>query len=220
MKKKFDLAIFDLDGTLVNSLDDLGNAVNKALEEFGYPKHEMEKYRFFVGNGAAKLCERALPEDKRTPEETARLLKRFGEIYGENCFVLTAAYDGIPEMLEKLDLAGVTCAVASNKPDEFSQVVVSKLLDMEHFALVMGKREGVPTKPSPDIINNIISELGMKKENAIVIGDSCVDVQTAHNSGLECIGCNWGFRGEKELKDNGCEYIAYKPEDILKIILE
>ncbi len=215
---KIKLAVFDLDGTLVNSLYDLGNAVNTALTEFGYPTHEMDEYRYFVGDGTAKLCERALPEDKKTPAEAGRLLARFSEIYAENCFVRTAAYDGIPELLKKLGDAGVVCAVASNKPDEFSQVVVEKLIGREHFALVMGKRDGVPTKPQPDIINNILSELGIDRKNTVIIGDSCVDVQTAHNAGLPCIGCTWGFRGEKELADNGCEYIAHSPQEVFDII--
>ena len=212
------LAIFDLDGTLINSIYDLADAVNTALAERGYPTHETEKYYYFVGNGAIKLCERALPEDKRSEKEILSLHRRFSEVYDKICLDKTLPYEGIPQVLEKLKNAGVKCAVASNKPDSFSNEIVSVLFEKGSFDLVMGKREGVPTKPSPEIIENIISELGMSKDDAIIIGDSCVDVQTAHNAGLQCIGCVWGFRGEQELRENGCEHIAYEPEDIVKFV--
>ena len=216
----YKLAIFDLDGTLADSLRDLADAVNIALAEFGYPTHTVEAYKYFVGNGALKLCERALPEDKRDEGEIKRLLARFGEYYSVHCFDHTAPYEGMPETVKRLTEAGVICAVASNKPDDFSPVVVEKLYGRELFTLVRGKREGVPTKPAPDIVYDICRELGVPLEEAVFIGDSCVDVQTAINAGLPCIGCDWGFRGEKELRANGCEVIAYRPEELYRLITE
>ena len=212
------LAIFDLDGTLVNSIYDLADAVNTALAERGYPVHSVDEYRFFVGNGAKKLCERALPEDRRSEEETVSLQGRFSEIYRKNCLVKTLPYDGIPELIDRLSDAGIKCAVASNKPDEFSKEIVEALFGKGRFDLVVGKREGVPTKPAPQIVEHILGELGVPKEDSIFIGDSYVDVETAHNAGLPCIGCVWGFRGENELKAAGCDHIAYKPGDIFDIL--
>ena len=212
------LAIFDLDGTLANSLRDLAEAVNTGLEKLGYPTHPVEAYRMFVGNGAVKLCERALPEDKREEAEVQRLLALFNEYYGSHCFDHTAPYKGMPETVKRLKEAGVICAVASNKPDEFSQTVVRRLYGDGLFALVRGKREGVPTKPAPDIVYSILDELGVPAGEAVFIGDSCVDVQTAKNSGLPCIGCDWGFRGEGELRENGCDIIAYRPEELFPLI--
>lgn len=212
------LAIFDLDGTLINSICDLADAVNTALAERGYPVHPTESYYYFVGNGAKKLCERALPEDKRTEVEIGSLYARFSEIYGEICLNKTRPYEGIPEVISRLKDAGVKCAVASNKPDSFSKEIISALFPKDAFDLVMGKREGVPTKPQPDIVFGIIGELGTDIAEAVFIGDSCVDVVTAHNAGLPCIGCVWGFRGEQELKDYGCDLIAQVPEDIFSLV--
>lgn len=216
----YKLAIFDLDGTLINSIYDLADAVNKALEERAYPAHPTESYYYFVGNGAMKLCERALPEDKRSKEEIIALNKRFSEIYNEICLNKTRPYEGIPEVIDRLVKAGVRCVVASNKPDSFSGHIVDVLFGPETFDLVMGKRDGVPVKPQPDIVYNIAAELGMTLDDAVFIGDSCVDVQTAKNAGIPCIGCVWGFRGEKELRESGCDLIAREPNDLFGLITE
>ncbi|MBR4554420.1 MAG: HAD-IA family hydrolase [Ruminococcus sp.] len=212
------LAIFDLDGTLADSLRDLAEAVNNSLASFGYPTHTVEAYKYFVGNGAKKLCERALPEDKKTDAEIQRLLTHFGEYYSTHCFDHTVPYDGMQDTVKRLTEAGVICAVASNKPDDFSQIVVERLYGSGLFSLVRGKRDGVPTKPSPDIVYDICRELDIPSGEAVFIGDSCVDVQTAHNAGLPCIGCVWGFRGEQELRDSGCDILAYKPEELFDLI--
>lgn len=215
----YKLAVFDLDGTLADSLRDLAEAVNIGLESFGYPTHRLEEYRYFVGNGAAKLCERALPEDRRSDADVKSLLEKFNEYYGVHCFDHTGPYAGMPETVKRLKAAGVLCAVASNKPDDFSQAVVSRLYGEGLFDLVRGKREGVPAKPAPDMVYAILEELGASLEETVFIGDSCVDVQTARNSGLPCIGCDWGFRGEGELRDNGCEIIAYDPAQLFDLIV-
>lgn len=215
----YKLAVFDLDGTLVDSVCDLADAVNTALAERGYPVHDTEKYYLFVGNGTLKLCERALPEDKRSDAEISSLHTRFAEIYGRICINKTHPYEGIPELIDRLGERGVRCAVASNKTDSFSREIVSALFEKGSFDLVMGKRDGVPTKPQPDIVYNIANELGMDLKAAVMIGDSSVDVRTAHNAGIKCIGCTWGFRGEQELRDAGCDHIAHTPEDIYKLII-
>lgn len=211
------LAIFDLDGTLANSLYDLADAVNKALSDEGFPVHEYEEYKHFVGNGAKKLIERALPAGT---EESVRdkIHAAFTENYRSNCLNKTKPYDGISELIGALKSAGIKCAVASNKPDEFSAYVVEGLFGRGVFSLIRGKREGVPTKPSPEIIFSIAEELGCALGEAIMIGDSNVDVDTAHNAGIGCIGCTWGFRGEEELRSAGADYIAHYPSEIADII--
>ena len=211
------LAIFDLDGTLINSLGDLADATNKALTDFGFPRHEEDKYRYFVGNGAKKLIERALPDG--TPDDVRqRVFDRYSDYYREGCMNRTKPYDGMPALVKQLREGGIKCAVASNKPDEFSKRIVRELLGADSFDLVRGKRDDTPTKPAPDIVYGICAELGCEVGEAVMIGDSNVDVATAHNAGISCIGCTWGFRGERELREAGADFIAYTPNDIARTV--
>lgn len=213
------LAIFDLDGTLIDSLGDLAAAVEYVLSKNGYPPNPFESYRYFVGNGTMKLIERALPAG--TDEaEVKRIHEIFSARYREHCLDLTKPYDGIPEMLERLKAAGIKTAVASNKPDEFSKKIVAQVFGDELFCSVHGKRDGVPTKPSREIVDSIMCEQGALAEETIFIGDSDVDVQTARNAGIKCIGCAWGFRGAEELKNAGADFIAYNSSDIEEFLLE
>ena len=214
MKK---LYIFDLDGTLVNSLYDLGESVNTVLARHGWAVHDMEKYRYFVGNGTLKLIERALPDGEKTAERIAEIHEEFAAEYEANLVKHTAPYDGIKELAEELKKRGALLAVASNKPDRFSKEIVETLFGKGFFDKVYGKREGVPTKPDPQIMLDIMKELGVKAEDCIHSGDSNVDVATAHNAGVKCIGCTWGFRTEEELLEAGADYIANSAEDILAL---
>ncbi|WP_295210851.1 HAD family hydrolase [Ruminococcus sp.] len=213
MKK---LYIFDLDGTLVNSIFDLGDAMNAVLEKYGYPTFGYDSYKHFVGNGTLKLVERALPEDKRTEENIKAYHAEFSEEYNKRCVSRTRPYEGIGEVIEALRAEGKLTAVASNKPDKFVKYIVGEIFKNGEFDMVAGKKDGVPTKPAPDIIYNILETLGVKAQEAVIIGDSDVDVMTAKNSGLQCIGCQWGFRGREELERAGADFIAAKPADILK----
>ncbi|MCR5142435.1 MAG: HAD family hydrolase [Ruminococcus sp.] len=213
------LAIFDLDGTLIDSLGDLAAAVEYVLAQNGYPPNPFESYRYFVGNGAMKLIERALPEGTGEAE-IKRIHEAFSTRYREHCLDLTKPYDRIPEMLTKLKDAGIKLAVASNKPDEFSKKIVEQVFGVNLFDSVHGKRDGVPTKPSREIVDSIMCEQGTLAEETIFIGDSDVDVQTARNAGIKCIGCAWGFRGAEELKNAGADFIAYNSNDIDEFLLE
>ena len=199
------LAVFDLDGTLVDSLGDLAAASNKALEQNGLPVHPTESYRYLVGNGVRKLIERAVPEGT-PPEKVQKVFEDFSANYEKGCLDRTRPYDGIKELLSDLCKMGIRCAVASNKPDEFSHRITDALFDSDAFSLVRGKLETAKTK------------LDIPVENAVMIGDSDVDVETAHNAGIPCIGCTWGFRGEEELKAAGAEFTADTPKDIADII--
>lgn len=212
------VVIFDLDGTLINSIEDLADAVNKALLDCGFPTHEVEKYNYFVGDGAGKLISRAIPDGEKTEENIKAVSKNFSENYGKSFAKKTYVYDGILKLLEDLKNAGFSLAVASNKPDEFTKVIVNKLFKPQTFDIVRGHIDGVLHKPDPQIVFNIIDELGSDKSTSFFIGDTNVDIKTAQNSGIKSIGCQWGFRGRDELLKSGADFIAQHPSDILDII--
>lgn len=210
------LAIFDLDGTLVNSIEDLADATNRALAENGYPVQPIENFNHYVGNGTKKLIERALPVGTDMPEQE-RIHSVFSEYYRGGCLNKTKPYEGIVSALRELRRQGVICTVASNKPDAFSKSIVSALFDDVDFDLVRGKTDGMKAKPEPDIVFAILEELGISADQAVMIGDSDVDVITAHNAGVKCIGCEWGFRGHEELERAGAEFIVSEPGQILEV---
>ena len=210
-------AIFDLDGTIADTIADLGDAVNYGLEKLGYPTFDYEAYKKMVGNGVKKLCERALPEDKKGM--LSELHKLFKEYYDVHYLDKTKPYDGIKETMEKLRDAGVYMAVATNKPEEVAKEIVAKLLPDMRFVKVLGGVDYRPVKPDTAILNEIFAALPDEKNRVFMIGDSNVDVQTAKNAGIECIGCAWGFRGRAELEAEGADYIAENASDIADIIL-
>ncbi len=210
------LAIFDLDGTLADTLCDLADAVNYGLTQLGYPTHPYESYKIFVGNGVKKLCERALPDDKK--DDTDRLLSIFTERYNSHFLDKTCLYDGIMETLTTLSDNGVILAVATNKPQEFAVQIVEKLLPGFEFVKVLGGCSEREKKPSPAIILEILDELPIGSK-AFMIGDSNVDIETAINAGISSVGCVWGFRGRNELDNAGADFIAEVPSDICDFIL-
>jgi len=210
-------AIFDLDGTIANTIYDLGDAVNYGLEKLGFPVHDYEAYKQMVGNGVKKLCWRALPEDKKdNAEELHRLFK---EYYSEHYLDKTVLYDGIKETVEKLRDSGVVLAVATNKPEDVAREIVSALLPDIDFVKVLGGVDYRPSKPDSAILIEIFAALPDVENRVYMIGDSNVDVQTAKNAGIESIGCAWGFRGRAELEAEGADFIAEKASDIADIIL-
>lgn len=209
--------LFDLDGTLVNSLEDLKNSTNFALDKMGFPVHETECYKYFVGDGMAKLIERALPEDKRDTETIQNTLKIFLEHYAQHYVDKTVPYDGIVQLLD--ELTSYKLAIISNKNQEMATVVVKKLLG-DKFQIVCGKRENYPTKPDPKLTLEIISELGVKPSECVFIGDSGMDMAVAKNAGCIALGVLWGFRKEDELRENGADYIASAPAEILGVLSE
>ena len=214
----YDLVIFDLDGTLINSLGDLASACNKALMRHGFPVHPTEAYRYFVGNGLLKLAERSLPEDSRSDEHIRMIVDDFNEIYAAEYNILTRPYDGIPELVRDLRAHGVLTAVASNKPNIFTKTIISEMFG-DVFVMVKGKADGMPVKPDPAIIHSIMDTLGITADKTVMVGDSAVDMQTAHNAGIHSIGCTWGFRTVSELTEGGAEHIADTPADVIGIVL-
>lgn len=214
MKKLF---IFDLDGTLVNSIYDLADSMNAVLEKHGFPTHETEAYKYFVGDGTLKLVERTLPESERTEEKIRAVHEEFSLEYNNRAVDKTRPYEGIVQLIKYLRDNGALTAVASNKPDKFVRFIVETLFEENMFDYVAGKREGVPTKPAPDILYGIMRELDVGREQSVLVGDSNVDVLTAHNAGMECIGCSWGFRGRKELEEAGAEFVIDSPLELTEI---
>ncbi len=211
------IAVFDLDGTLADTLADLADAVNYGLRKMNCPEHKLEEYRYMVGNGAKKLCWRALPDDMK--KDAPELLGYFREYYSAHLLDKTCVYKGMHEVLRKLSAEGVKLAVATNKPEDAARELVAELLPDIDFVRVLGGTSRRPVKPDTQIIAEIFAAFPDEPAEAYMIGDSNVDVQTADNAGITAVGCAWGFRCRAELEAAGADYIADKPEDILSIIL-
>ncbi len=214
MKTK--LCIFDLDGTLINSLYDLADAMNYALKKNRLPTHDREKYRFMVGNGISVLADRAMVVPEGTDSQLKQqILADFNSYYNAHNTDLTVSYEGIPELLTQLDGLGIQYAVLSNKPDEFAPRIVKALFPQHQFAAVWGKRDYFPRKPDPTSVLALIQALGFDSEECLYIGDSDVDIKTARNAGLRNVGVSWGFRPVSELQAAGADFIANKPDQII-----
>lgn len=209
--------IFDLDGTLLNSLGDLAAASNYGLKKCGYKVHDVDKYKTFVGDGRYKLIERVLPEEQRTPETIDKVLSLFNEYYGEHMIDMTRPYEGIAQLLDELKAKGIKIAVVSNKPHEFTTEIVTKFFG-DRFDIIFGHREGYKAKPDPAAVLEVIREFGFTKEECLYVGDSNVDIKTAKNSGLKSVGVLWGFRSKEELEKEGADYIAVNVDELKNLI--
>lgn len=215
MKK---LVIFDLDGTLLNTIADLAHSTNYALEKNGFPTHQLGEYNYFVGNGINKLFERALPEGEKTEENIAKIRRDFLAHYDVHNADNSRPYEGIPELLLALQEKGVQIAVASNKYQAATTKLVGYFFPNIHFTAVLGQREGVKTKPDPGIVAEIREKAQVDAADTLYIGDSNVDMQTAINSGVDGCGVTWGFRPASELESYHPKYIAQKASDILSML--
>ncbi len=208
--------IFDLDGTLVNSLYDLGESTNFALKQMGFPTHPTEAFKYFVGDGIPKLIERAVPENRRDPETQSHVLDIFMRHYKEHYADNTAPYVGIPQMLEQLTAKGIKTAVVSNKAHSMAVTVTEKLFGNK-FSLVCGKREDFPSKPDPALTLWVAREIGVRPEECLFVGDSGMDMKAAKNAGCVAVGVLWGFREREELLLNGADCIIDSPNEILRV---
>lgn len=211
-----DTIIFDLDGTLLDTLEDLTDAVNYALNTYHMPTRTIDEVRCFVGNGVRTLMIRAVPQGEENPR-FEEVFAAFKEYYGEHCNDKTRPYDGIMELLKTLKKQGYVLGIVSNKIDS-----AVKELNRKYFAdliyVAIGEREGVQRKPAPDTVLTALQELGKEKKNAIYIGDSEVDIATAMNVGIPCISVLWGFRSVEFLKENGADNFAKEPADVLRFL--
>ena len=212
--------VFDLDGTLLNTIDDLADAGNRVCAARGWPQHTVEEYKYFVGNGIPKLVERFSPPPARTPDQLADTLAAFQADYGAHLRDKTAPYPGIPALLARLKAAGVQLAVFSNKADPLARQVVADYFDAALFDAVRGALPGVPTKPAPQGTLALMQAIGADPAATLYVGDSNVDVDTAHNAGLPCCGVLWGFRTRQELTDAGAEHLAADAEELWNVIVK
>ena len=213
------LLIFDLDGTLISTIDDLGQACNHALSACGFPTHKIEDYPRLVGNGINKLIERALPEEHRNEATVLRLREHFVPFYDQHNCDLTRPYDGIPELLQTLKAAEHTLAVASNKYQAATEKIVAHFFP-NTFDVVLGERAGIPRKPDPQIVYDILSTLNSKLStlNCLYIGDSLVDAATAKAANLPFVACAWGFCTEEQLRSADVQHLIHHPVEILSFV--
>lgn len=213
------IVVFDLDGTLVNSIYDLADCTNKALELWGLPQNSLEEYYSFVGNGMENLIRTAM-KDKGTDDELYRKVRGdFDKLYAEHCNDKTVPYDGIAEVLKNLDAKGYKTAVLSNKAHGFVGGILKKCFPDYSFSLAWGQQEKIKRKPDGEGVEKLLEALELTKAECVYIGDSDVDVITARNAGVDMIGVLWGFRSEEELVQNGAPHIAKTPEELFDIII-
>ena len=214
---KYELAVFDMDGTILNTLEDLADSLNHALGMSGYPKRTIDEVRRFVGNGIRKLIERGVPEGSSVAD-IDRVFADFNAYYKIHCADKTKPYDGITELLCDLRASGVKTAVVSNKADYAVQELCVQYFD-GLFDVAVGERSGVRKKPAPDSVDAVLEKLNIPRERAVYIGDSDVDIATAKNARMDSFIVDWGFRDTAFLKENGAEIIVSSPSDIKRLIM-
>ncbi|AHJ13909.1 HAD family hydrolase [Sulfurospirillum multivorans] len=217
MKKNI---VFDLDGTLLDTLEDIAISANFALVSLGFEAQEREKYRYFVGEGVFKLFENIFASNPQTPERIQEAVTLFQSHYAKQFNQNTKLYDGISKMLTFLQKRGFKMAILSNKPDSFTKMCAMKYLREWKFDVVFGAREGIPRKPNPEGALEICSLLHVKPDACYYVGDTMIDMQTANNAGMIALGALWGFREEAELKEHGAKYLVKNPSDVIKLLAE
>lgn len=210
-------AIFDLDGTLLNTLTDLAVSCNHALALYGYPTHETEDYKLFVGNGVYNLVKRMLPESAQDEETRAKIKAAFDTYYAEHTVDYTKPYDGVEEMLRKLKAQGLKMIVISNKAHNFVVQLIESIFP-DVFDVILGQRDDVPKKPDPAAVFEALEKVEVKSEDSLYVGDSGVDMQTGKNGGCFTIGVSWGFRSVEELLANGADALLDTPEEIFQYL--
>ena len=215
--KNYQYVLFDLDGTLLNTIGDLGRACNHALRTFGYAEHNADDYPRLVGNGVNRLIERALPDGERTEENILRLREVFIPYYNGHNKQLTRPYKGIEDVLDEMKRQGWLLAVASNKYQAATESLIAHYFP-NTFDVVLGEREGCPRKPNPQIVTDIVESIKCRVERIVYIGDSDVDMQTAKNAGVTAVACTWGFCPRETLIEYNPQYVIDQPEEILNII--
>ncbi|MEI6261517.1 MAG: HAD family hydrolase [Deltaproteobacteria bacterium] len=214
----FDAVVFDLDGTLLDTLEDLGDAVNRVLVDRGFPVHPMDAYKYFVGDGSAILIERALPESVMGSDVYRDCLSAFMADYDQSWKIKTRLYDGISEMLDSLTALGINMAILSNKSHGFTVNCVQDMLSKWQFKAVFGLRDDVPRKPDPAGALEISSLLGVSPDRMLYLGDTAIDMQTAVSAGMFPVGALWGFRTREELLENGARALIQHPGELLSLM--
>ncbi len=214
----FKAVIFDLDGTLLDTLEDIAGATNRVLKEKSFPTHKLDAYRYFVGDGSKMLITRALPEDKRDEDTVLTCFKMLIKDYGQNWKINTKPYEGITEMLDVLKARGLKMSVLSNKPHEFTKRCVTEFLSNWSFDVVLGQRDKFPQKPDPAGAIKIARQIDMLPSDFLFLGDTAIDMKTAIAAGMFPVGALWGFRPLKELQESGARALIKKPIEILNLL--
>ena len=213
---RYQTAIFDMDGTILETLEDMCASVNVTMDHVGYPRRTMDEVRRFVGNGAAKLIERCMPAGAEDPRYPAAL-EFYRAYYDAHAQIKTGPYPGIPELLNQLSREGVRLAVVSNKPDEAVRALTKRYFPGV-FPVAIGNRDGWATKPAPDSVYEAMRLLGARRESTVYVGDSDVDVDTARNAGLDSVIVTWGFRDEDFLRAHGAQHLAHNADELYEML--
>lgn len=214
----FKALIFDLDGTLLDTIGDLTDSMNLTLSRFGFKGHDQEAYKYFIGDGIEALAQRALPPENRDEEMVARCVKAMREEYALRWDKKTRPYPGIPQLLDTLTQKGWPISILSNKPDDSTRLVVAKLLSRWSFQIILGSRPSVPQKPDPTAALEIAGLLNLSPSQFIYLGDTGTDMKTALSAGMFPVGALWGFRTAQELLDQGARVLIEKPLDLLSYL--
>ena len=217
-RKPYKAVIFDLDGTLLNTLEDISDSMNYVLRNKGFPIHKLDTYNYFVGEGVARLVAQALPQDKRNEEIIKECYEDFKYYYSLNWKVKTKLYQGVPEMLNALTERDIKLSILSNKPHEFTLQCVDEFFSQWIFDVVLGMKDSVPPKPDPTGALQIAEKFKMETSCILYLGDTSVDMKTAVNAKMLPIGVLWGFRSREELLQNGAKVLLNNPMDILEIL--
>ncbi|MBT8353297.1 MAG: HAD family hydrolase [Desulfofustis sp.] len=216
---RFKTIIFDLDGTLIDSLNDIAKAANAVLAELGFPLHPKNSYLNFVGDGLLTLAARMVPEETSGTQVKA-VAARFRTVYKDCWSDNSRPYPGILTMLEALDQLPVNLAVLSNKPDDFTQLFVNRFFPAKMFGQVMGNRPGVPKKPDPTAALAIANFFGCENADCLMVGDSGVDMKTGKNGGMSSLGVSWGFRSRQELIESGADLLIDHPSELISHVID
>ena len=211
--------VFDMDGTLLDTLADLADSINRVLQDKGFPTHPREAFRYFVGDGAAKAVSRALPAEKRNDALAADCLARFLKVYKNNWNIKTKPYKGVSELLDALVSKQIEMAVLTNKPQHFAERCIQEFLSHWNFKVVIGQRDGFPLKPDPAGAREIARRLDVPLREFLYLGDSNTDMKTAVHAHMFPVGALWGFRSEKELRAAGAVEVISRPMELLKFVL-
>ena len=211
--------MFDIDGTLLDTLQDIADSMNGVLERMGFPTHDLDRYRHMVGDGMETLVRRALPDlAKNDPRQVSGCLETMLETYGLNWNVKSRPYPGIPELLDALTARGLRMAVLSNKPHEFAVITVEALLPAWRFEVVLGERPPIPRKPDPSAALEIAGRLAIEPADFVYLGDTATDMKTANGAGMFAVGVLWGFRDAGELMASGAAKIISSPLELLELV--
>jgi phosphoglycolate phosphatase len=216
MDKKYKAIIFDLDGTLINSIPDIADSMNTVLADYGYPQYRYDQYKYFVGNGIRRLVERCVPPEHSTPENVENVFRTMVAVYGNNCTNRTRVYEGICELLDGLAAKEIKMAILSNKTDSITQKICRKLFRNWHFDIILGATDSFPKKPNPASALFIADSISVFPSDIFYLGDTSIDMETANAVGCFPAGTAWGFRPAEELISFGAKFIANSPADCLQ----